>query len=390
MQEAHQADTHHLTWEDKEILLVGTAHVSLESAELVERIIRDERPDTVAVELCESRHRALTQGNRWKDTDLIKAIRQKKAFLLLMNLILAYFQRKLGRNLGIRPGEEMLRAVRAAEETGAGVHLADRDIRVTLARAWRLMSLWSKLKLFAQLLVSSGDLDDLTREDIEELKQKDVLEALLNEIGESLPEIRSVLIDERDRYLAERIRNSPGKRVVAVVGAGHVPGIERHWQTPVDLDALCVVPPGGRWKSVVKWGLPILILAIFATGFFRAGPAAGAHMIQWWLLANGLLGGLGAAAALAHPLTIASAVAAAPLTSLNPMMAAGWVAGLVEAFIGKPKVRDFEGLAEDLGSLRGFWRNKISRILLVVVFTNLGSSLGTFVAIPLMLRAFAG
>ena len=390
MTEALQADIHRLSWEGKEIQLVGTAHVSHESAELVERIIREERPDTVAVELCQSRHQALTQANRWKETDLVKAIRQKKAFLLLMNLILAYFQRKIGRNLGIRPGEEMLRAVQAAEETGAAVHLADRDIRVTMARAWRLMGLWSKLKLFAQLLVSSGELDDLTREDIEELKQKDVLEALLDEIGESLPEIRSVLIDERDRYLAERIRNSPGDRVVAVVGAGHVPGIQRHWGTPVDLEELDVVPPPGRWKGLFKWGLPLLILAIFAAGFFRAGSSAGTDMILWWVLANGALGGLGAAAALAHPLTILSAVAAAPLTSLNPMMAAGWVSGLVEAFIGKPKVRDFEGLAEDLSSVRGFWRNKISRILLVVVFTNIGSSLGTFIAIPLMLRAFSG
>ena len=390
MTEALQADIHRLSWEGKEIHLVGTAHVSHESAELVERIIREERPDTVAVELCQSRHQALTQADRWKETDLVKAIRQKKAFLLLMNLILAYFQRKIGRNLGIRPGEEMLRAVQAAEETGAAVHLADRDIRVTLARAWRLMGLWSKLKLFAQLLVSSGELDDLTREDIEELKQKDVLEALLDEIGESLPEVRSVLIDERDRYLAERIRTSPGDRVVAVVGAGHVPGIQKHWGEPVDLDALNEVPPGGRWKVLLKWGLPLLILAIFAAGFFRAGASGGADMIRWWILANGVLGGLGAAAALAHPLTILSAIAAAPLTSLNPMMAAGWVSGLVEAFIGRPKVRDFEGLTEDLSSVRGFWKNKISRILLVVVFTNLGSSLGTFVAIPLMLRAFAG
>ncbi len=386
----HSADIHRLSWKGKDIRLVGTAHVSLESAELVEQLVRDEQPDTVAVELCDSRYQALTQGSRWKDTDLIKAIRQKKSFLLLMNLILAYIQRKIGRNLGIRPGEEMLRAIRAAEETGAAVHLADRDIRITLSRAWRLMGLWSKLKLLVQLLASSGELDDLTREDIEKLKQQDVLETLLDEIGESLPEIRAVLIDERDQYLAERIRNSPGETVVAVVGAGHVPGIQRHWEKPVDLDALEVVPPGGRWKAWFKWGLPVLIVALFATGFFRAGPSAGADMIQWWILANAALGGLGAAAALAHPLTVLSAVAAAPLTSLNPMMAAGWVAGLVEAFIGKPKVRDFEALAEDLSSVRGFWKNRISRILLVVVFTNIGSSLGTFVAIPLMLRAFAG
>jgi len=389
MKKSESGDLKRLSYQGKEILLIGTAHVSLESAELVERVIEEEAPDTVAVELCEARYQALRQKHRWQETNIVKVIREKKAFVLLMNLILAYFQRKLGRNLGIRPGEEMLRAVQAADKTGAKVHLADRDIRITLSRTWRLMGLWAKLKLLAQLLVSSGGLDELTAEDVEELKQKDVLESLLQEIGESMPAIRSVLIDERDQYLAEMIRNSPGDKVVAVVGAGHVPGIQQHWEEPVDLDALKHVPPAGRWKGVVKWGLPILILALFVAGFFRAGTSAGTDMVQWWLLANGTLSGLGALAALAHPLTILVAVAAAPLTSLNPMMAAGWVAGLMEAFIGKPKVRDFEGLTEDLSTVRGFWRNKISRILLVVVFTNIGSSLGTFVAIPLMLRAFA-
>ncbi len=389
MSQSNHANVHRITWQEKEILLVGTAHVSSESADLVEKVIREEKPDSVSVELCDSRYQAITQEHRWQETDLIKAIREKKAFLLLMNLILSYFQRKIGRNLGVRPGEEMLRAVRTAEETGAVVHLADRDIRVTLARAWRLMGLWSKIKLFAQLLVSSGELDDLTPDDIEDLKKKDVLEALLDEIGESLPEIRSVLIDERDLYLAEKIRQSPGHKVVAVVGAGHVPGILKYFGKDVDLHALNQVPPGGPWKTVFKWGLPLLILAIFTAGFFHAGTSAGMDMLKWWVLANGVLGGLGAAAALAHPLTIVSAVAASPLTSLNPMMAAGWVAGLVEAFIGKPKVRDFESLSEDMSSIRGFWNNKISRILLVVVFTNIGSSLGTFVAIPLMVRVFA-
>ncbi len=388
MNHTNHANVQRIAWQDKEILLVGTAHVSRESADLVEKVIREEKPDTVSVELCESRYQNLTQEHRWQETDLIKAIREKKSFLLLMNLILSYFQRKIGRNLGVRPGEEMLRAVRTAEETGAVVHLADRDIRVTLARAWRLMGLWSKIKLFSQLLVSSGELDDLTPDDIESLKEKDVLEALLDEIGESLPEIRSVLIDERDLYLAEKIRQSPGRKVIAVVGAGHVPGILKHFGKDVDLQALNEVPPGGPWKTVFKWGLPLLIAAIFTVGFFRAGPSAGMDMLKWWVLANGVLGGLGAAAALAHPLTIVSAVTASPLTSLNPMMAAGWVAGLVEAFISKPKVRDFESLSQDMTSLQGFWRNKISRILLVVVFTNIGSSLGTFVAIPLMVRVF--
>ncbi|MDY6951120.1 MAG: TraB/GumN family protein [Thermodesulfobacteriota bacterium] len=382
-------DIHRLTYEDKEIILVGTAHVSKESADLVDHVITEEEPDTVCVELCESRFQSITQKNRWQDTDLLKVIKEKRAFLLLLNLMLAHFQKRIGQKLGIKPGEEMIRAIQAAKAVGARITLADREIRTTLSRTWRLMGLWTKTKLFSQLLVSSGEWGDIEEEDVEELKKKDVLEMLLSEIGEALPEIRRVVIDERDLYLAHKIRTAPGKRIVAVVGAGHVPGIQRHWEETVDMELLEQIPPRGKLFSLLKWAIPALILGLIVLGFFTAGAAAGAAMIKWWVLANAVLAGLGAAIALAHPLTVLSAVVASPLTSLNPMIAAGWVSGLVEVFLGKPKVRDFENLPEDISSVKGFWKNKITRILLVVVFTNIGSSLGTFVAIPLIVKALA-
>jgi pheromone shutdown-related protein TraB len=380
---------HRLTHEDKEIILVGTAHVSKESADLVGQVIKEEEPDTVCVELCQSRFQSITQKNRWQDTDLLKVIKEKRAFLLLLNLMLAHFQKRIGQRFGIKPGEEMIRAIQAAEDVGAHIALADREIRTTLSRTWRFMGLWTKTKLFAQLLVSSGEWSDIKEEDIEELKKKDVLEMLLSEIGEALPEIRRVVIDERDLYLVHKIRTAPGKKIVAVVGAGHVPGIQRHWKEVVDIALLERVPPRSKTFRFLKWAIPTLILGLIVLGFFTAGAAAGAAMIKWWILANAVLAGLGAAVALAHPLTVLSAIVASPLTSLNPMIAAGWVSGLVEVFLGKPKVRDFENLPEDISSIRGFWRNKITRILLVVVFTNIGSSLGTFVAIPLIVRALA-
>ena len=382
-------NVHHLTFEDKDILLIGTAHVSRESADLVGRVIDREKPDTVCVELCEPRYQSLTQRKTWRDTNLFKVIREKKAFLLLSNLMLAYFQKKIGQKLGSKPGEEMMRAVQAAEAVGANIHLGDRDIRITLSRTWRFMGLWTKIKLLAQLITSTGELESLTPEDVEKMKREDVLETLLSEIGEELPEIKHILIDERDQYLTHCIRTAPGKKIVAVVGAGHVPGIQRYWNLPVDIETLNQIPPKSKVITFVKWALPALILGLFVVGFFRAGTTTATHMIKWWVLANGILAGLGAAIAFGHPLTILSAVLAAPLTSLNPMIAAGWVSGLVETFLGKPKVRDFERLPEDISSLKGFWKNKITRILLVVVFTNLGSSIGTFVAIPLMVRVFA-
>ena len=382
-------NVHKLILGDKQFTIIGTAHVSKESVSLVTRVIEEEKPDTVCVELCKSRYEALTKKDHWKDMDLFKVIKEKKAFLLLSNLMLASFQKRIGKKLGIKPGEEMMQAVQAAEKVGARIRLADRDIRTTLARTWRHMGFWTKIKLIAQMVVSMGEVDKIQQEDVERMKNQDVLETLLSEIGEVLPELRNILIDERDQYLAYRTRTAPGKKIVSVVGAGHVPGIKQHWEKSIDLESLDKMPKKSRLTKFLKWGIPAAILALIGVGFFAAGPVAGTQMITWWILANAVLAGLGAGLAFAHPLTVLSAVAASPLTSLNPMIAAGWVAGLVEVFLGKPKVRDFEGLGEDILSFKGFWKNKITRVLLVVVFTNIGSALGTFVAIPLMIRTFA-
>ena len=383
------ANVHPLTFEGKEITLVGTAHVSKESADLVSQVIEETKPDTVCVELCQSRYDSLTQKKKWENTDLLKVIKEKKAFLLLSNLLLASFQRKIGQKLGIRPGEEILQAIRSAEAAGAVVHLADRDIRITLSRTWRLMSFWKKVRLLTEVLSSVWEVDEITQEQIEEMKKKDVLDALLSEIGEVLPEVRRILIDERDQYLSTKIRHAPGNRIVAVVGAGHVPGILSSWNQEVDLAALEQLPPKGKLVKILGWGIPAFIVGLILFGFFYSGMTATAEMVKWWTLATAVLAALGAAVALGHPLTILSAAAAAPFTTLHPLIAAGWVSGLVEAAIAKPKVKDFESLLDDISSIKGFWRNKITRILLVVVFTNLGASLGTFVAIPLMLKVLA-
>ena len=280
----------------------------------------------------------------------------------------------------------MIKAIESGEAVGAGIHLADRNIRITLAKTWRIMGLWDKIKILFQLVLSMGEIDEISEEDIEKMKQEDVLETLLVDVGKSLPVLKDILIDERDQYLTHKIRTAAGKKIVAVVGAGHVPGIKKYWNTEIDMARLEQIPPKGKTSGILKWLIPLSIFVIFVFGFYHGGTHAGTEMITWWIMANGILAGLGAVIAFAHPFTILSSVLAAPLTSLNPMIAAGWVSGLVEAFSRKPKVRDFENLPEDILSIRGFWRNKITRILLVVVFTNIGSSLGTFVAIPLMVK----
>lgn len=384
--DASTAMIHYLNYEDKAITLIGTAHVSRASVQQVDAIITAEQPDTVCVELCASRYQSIRQHDLWQSMDIIKVIREKKAFLLLSNLLLASFQKRIARKLEIKPGEEMLRAVTRAEEIGAQVHLADRDIRVSLSRTWSAMSFWNKLKLLFQLLFSLGDVDDISAAEVEKLKQQDMLESILLEVGQSMPELRRILIDERDQYLAEKIRTAPGQKIVAVVGAGHVPGIKRNWDAPVNLASLESMPTPKPFAGVWKWIFPLLVGGLLIWGFISGGGSTSTQMLTWWVVVNGVSAGVGALLALAHPLTIGAAILAAPLTSLNPMMAAGWVSGLVEAMFRKPTVRDFENLPDDIVSIKGFWRNKITRILLVVVFTNLGSTAGTLVAIPLLIK----
>lgn len=377
---------HRLVYEDKTVTLVGTAHVSRQSAELVASVISSERPDTVCVELCQSRFEALSQPDRWRNTDIFKVIKEKKAFLLLSNLMLSSFQRRLAEKFDIKPGQEMIQAVESAKAVGAAVHLADRDIHVTLSRTWRSMGLWSKLKLVFQLILSLVETDDITEDQIESMKEKDVLESVLAELGQSIPMLKKTLIDERDLYLSQKIMAAPGKRVVAVVGAGHVPGILKNWGRPVELGELETVPVKGRMAATLPWLIPALIVVLMAWGFIEGGTGAGMHMISWWIAANGLLAGVGAIAALGHPATVLASVVSAPFTSLHPMVAVGWISGLVEVFYRKPKVLDFERLPTDILSVKGFWQNRVTRVLLVVVFTNLGCTVGTLVAIPLMLR----
>jgi pheromone shutdown-related protein TraB len=372
----------------KQIILIGTAHVSKASAELVTRAINEHEPDTVCVELCDTRLASLQDADRWRNMDIVKVIKEKKALLLFINLLLASFQKKMADKFGIRPGQEMINAINSAEQVNATIVPADREIQITLSRAWRGMGLWEKIKLITSIIFSFGLSDDINEEDIERMKQEDILQTLLTDVKKAHPIIEKSLIDERDKFLAEKIRTAPGSRIVAVVGAAHAPGITKYItdNKEIDLDELNKVPPAGVAGSILKWAIPCAIAVLFAAGFFIKGKSVGTDMIWVWIAANGIFAGMGALLALAHPFTILASIVAAPLTSLNPMIAAGWVSGLVEAFSRKPKVKDLESIPEDIVSVKGFWHNNVTRILLVVIFTNLGSSIGTMTAVPLMLK----
>jgi len=378
----------HISCNGKEIILIGTAHVSRQSAQLVEDTIHEQTPETVCVELCATRLASLKDADRWRNMDIVKVIKEKKALLLFINLLLASFQKKMADKFGIKPGQEMINAINAAEKINARIVPSDREIQITLSRVWRGMGLWEKLKLMFSLIFSFGASDEIDEEDIEKMKQEDILQTLLADVKKTHPIIEKTLINERDQFLAEKIRSAPGEKIVAVVGAAHAPGIKRYLagNEKINLDELNIIPPAGKTGKILKWAIPAAIFLLFAAGFLMEGKNAGTDMIWIWIAANGIFAGIGAALALAHPLTIISSIIAAPLTSLNPMIAAGWVSGLVEAFSRKPKVKDLEAIPEDIVSIRGFWRNNVTRILLVVIFTNLGSTIGTMTAVPLMLK----
>ncbi|MDH4225587.1 MAG: TraB/GumN family protein [Deltaproteobacteria bacterium] len=371
----------------KTIHLVGTAHISHKSAEEVEAVIRHVRPDCVAVELCEARHHTLTRPDAWMEMDLFQVVRQKKATMLLAHLIISAFQRRMGDKLHIRPGAEMIKAMEVAKDTGAQLVLADRDVQVTLKRTWGKLGFWNKIKLASSLLFSVVATPEMTEKEIEELKSLDMLTSVMESFAKAFPTAKKTLIDERDYYLAHHILNAPGKVVVGVVGAGHLAGIKTLVQQGTREDALpplLAIPPRGWVGRTLKWAVPALVLGLIGYGFASASPQAGWEMIKIWWLAHGLLSAIGAAVAMAHPYTILAAFVAAPFTSLNPMVAAGWVAGLVEALVHKPKVRDFESMAADITTFKGFWRNGVTRILLVVALANIGSTLGTLISLPLM------
>lgn len=376
----HDTCVHELYVNCRRFFLVGTAHVSKSSVDLVERVIREQRPTAVAIELCNSRYSAIIDPESWRHADIFNIIKSGKAYVLMAQLALASFQKKLGERLNSKPGDEMRKAIEVTNETGANLVLADRDVKITLKRAWSKASLWAIFKICFSMLASFFSDEELSEEDIEKLKQTDALENAIAEFSSHLPGVKEALIDERDLYLANKIFNAPGDKVVAVLGAGHIPGIKKALGSHIDIEPLEVIPPPRLSFKLFTWSIPTILIGLVAYGFFHAGAQVSAQMVITWCLATGVLAAIGALVALAHPLTIASAFFAAPLTTLHPVIAAGWVCGLVEAVVRKPRVIDLENLADSITSVRKLWSNRVSRILLVVIFANLGASIGTFVA----------
>ena len=374
--------------DDREIVLIGTAHVSKDSVDEVASIIREEAPDRVCVEIDSGRYNSMKAENKWENLDIFKILKKGQGFLMLANLAMSSFQKKIGEGLDVKPGDEMKAAIDTAQGLDIPFSFSDRDIQVTLKRAWAKSGFWGKNKMLASLIGSVFSREKVSGEDIEKMKERSALDDMMNELSDYLPSVKEVLIDERDRYLAANIFTASGKKIVAVVGAGHVPGMIKWFEKysegseSFDLKDIIEIPPPGVFSKILPWLIPALVLGLIGAGFFRSGWDRSLSMLLSWVIVNGTFSAAGALIALAHPLTIVLAFLAAPITSMNPTIGVGMFTGLLEAVLRKPRVIDLENLGDDILSVKGFFRNRVTHILVVFFLSSVGSAIGTFIALP--------
>ncbi|MBP5792144.1 MAG: TraB/GumN family protein [Spirochaetaceae bacterium] len=384
-----------LALNEREFILIGTAHISQESINEVKQYIEEEKPDCVAIELDDGRYESLKNPESWKNLDIIKVLKEKRGWVLLANLVLGSFQKRMGADVGVKPGEEMKAAADKCEELGIKTAMVDRPIQTTLRRAWAKNSFWGKCKLLGVLMSSLFEDENISSEDIEKLKNTNEMDQMMGELANYLPGVKTVLIDERDQYLASSIWKTEGKKVIAVLGAGHLPGVEKHLNAfaasteKPDTEEISQVPPPTLAGKLIGWAIPVAIIALIAASAVKGGASAAFDQFIYWWLINGSLSALGALIALAHPITVVVCFMAAWLTSLCPLIGIGIVAGIVQAWVYKPKVGDLQNMNTDVSSLKGWYKNRLLRVLLVFFLSSVGSSIGTFAAFPALISFLA-
>lgn len=375
-----------LTLNGRTITLIGTAHISQDSINEVTEAIKTQKPDCVAIELDQKRCDSIKNPDSWRQLDIVKVLKRGEGFLLLANLVLASFQKRMGQNVGVRPGDEMVAAMKVAEELNIPTTMVDRPIQTTLRRAWAKNSLWGKCKLLSAMISSAFTSEKISSEEIEELKNNSEMDSMMKELSDYMPTVKEVLIDERDKYLASHIWESEGSNIIAVLGAGHLPGVQAYLekiaagQESTDTTEIANIPNKTLGAKIKGWIIPAIIVILIGMGFYFGGRNKGTELVLSWVLWNGALSAIGSIIAAAHPLTILVSFIGAPITSLCPFVGVGFLTGITQAFICKPKVKDIEDLSTDAGSLKGFYKNRVLKVLLVFILSSLGSSVGTFVS----------
>lgn len=379
--------------------LLGTAHVSKASLDAVRAAIASGSYDTVAVELDAQRLQSLTDPDALGRLDLVRVLREGKTALFAANLALSAYQRRLAEQLGIEPGAELKAAALDAKERGLALHLVDRDVGLTFRRASASLGWWGRAKLGGGIIASLFGDEEVGGEQIEKLKQGDLLEASFSEFASDSPALYRAVIAERDQYMATRLRESAtqaggARDVLAVVGAGHLQGLARHLREDTgDVTAIRAELEAVPEKSSVPWFTLVLatfLLGGFAWGFWRGGLDVGAELMLYWVLITGGLGAIGCAVAGGHPLSILVAFVASPITPLHPALASGTLSALAEAWLRKPTYADFMALRDDIQSVRGWYRNRVARVLLNFFLTSLGTAIGVWLGGAKMLGKLLG
>ncbi|MBL8032141.1 MAG: TraB/GumN family protein [Leptospiraceae bacterium] len=372
-----------------EVILLGTAHVSRESVEDVQRAIEKEKPDSVLIELDDGRAKNLRDPDHWKHMDIVKVIRSGKIYLLFSSILLSIFQKKMGDRLTSAPGEEFRRAIEISSERGIAHHFIDREIRITLKRAWQSVGWWGKMRLMSELLASLFVSEKMEKDDIENLKEKDALQSVLDSLPPSFRRIREIIIDERDQYMAQKVREltldakDKPKRALVVIGAGHLRGIEEALQNEHDLAKLTHVKPPQLWKSIAAFLLPIVIIAGALSYFTLSGNKKLdiAQTLKTWIIIKCSVTAVITAIWSPHILAYIAAVAVSPVSTFLPIIKSGWVAALLEAIFRKPEVTDFESMPEATSNFRSFYRNRIFRIFAIFFLGQFSSFVGYWVFI---------
>ena len=377
-----------------EIILVGTAHVSQDSVDEVRRVIDEEQPDHICLELDKGRYESKTKEQSYANMNLTKVFKEGKTFLVLANTALASFQKKMGNQTGSAPGEEIIGASKIAEEKGIPYSFCDREIATTLKRAWAKSNLWNKAKLMGALLSSAFDKEEFKPEELEELKKSDTLQEMMNELAKELPGAKEALIDERDRYLATNIMEAPGHKKVAVIGAGHANGIIKTMEKlekgelSTDLTEISKVPKPSKAGKIAGWLVPIALVAIIVWVGIANGFHESLKYFLIWAGTNAASTVIFSMLSLAHPVTWLVSAISAPIAVLNPAIGVGVFTGITEATMRKPAVKDFESLSEDISSFKGWFKNRVLHAFMIFFTSSLGSILGTFVFFPIMLKVF--
>lgn len=365
--------------------VVGTAHVSYQSVEDVRTVIAATSPDVVCVELCKARLDALTKDSAFRDLDVFKVVREGKTLYLLAHLALSSYQRRIGAELGVKPGSELLAAVDAARAAGIPVALIDRDINITLKRTWSNIGLWKRLTLLWSMLAGSEEesAEPVTADTIEDLKESQALSEMLVELGRAVPEVKGPLIDERDQYLTSKMLEAgTGKtKVVAVVGAAHVPGMRANLDQQIDLSALERIPPPSIVWRVLKWAVPIAFLGLLAFLWSRTDTASFAKTMLAWIVPTSVGAGLFTLVGGGSLLSVLAALVVAPVARIYPLVRTSIVVGIVEVWRRKPSVADCESLPDDVQTVRGFRRNQVLRVFTVAILSGLGALLGFVVGV---------